>query len=102
MVRHALPALCLLASLAACTDGGSSGSDLGPPAELELRSCKTELSYRPGRAVDGVAVGGEWNGFRPEEAPLVGPDPTGLYRAELELPKGVYGYKLVVTSGGAV
>ncbi len=97
--RLALLALSCLAS--ACGEGGAAtdlGTD-GPTGKLELRSCQTKLSYKPAGAVTSVAVGGEWNAFRPEQTKLSGPDATGTYSRAVDLPVGVHAYKIVTYAG---
>ncbi len=93
----------LLASPTGCGDGSSSsdlGSD-GGSGKLALRSCQTTISFKPDHAVSGVGVGGEWNAFRPDQTKLTGPDTGGTYSATLDLPKGVYAYKIVTYAGAA-
>jgi neopullulanase len=101
-VRRAAALVALLSwGLVACADGDGGPDDLGSSDGLVRRSCRTTLVYRPGRALSGVGVAGEWNGFRPADTPMSGPDSTGGYSAELDLPAGVYAYKLVVTENGS-
>lgn len=83
-----------------CGKGSGESADLGVTSSLERTSCTTELLFKPGHAVTSVAVAGDWNGFRPLETPMSGPDASGAYRVALELPKGVYAYKIVVTDRG--
>src|SRR5262245_31669126 len=69
----------------AAADGGG-----GPP----VRSCQTAFRYQATAAK--VAVGGEWNRFDPTQTPMHGPDHSGAWTAEVQLPPGSYAYKLVV------
>lgn len=72
-------------------------ADLGPdePVDPPARSCATVFSYDPRHgAADTVAIGGEFNDFTPSATPMsVGED--GIFRAEVDLEPGDYGYKVV-------
>jgi len=80
-------------------DGGNSetsGETTPPvdaPSTIPKRSCKTVFEYAPGTSAS-VEVAGEWDNFVGRTA-LVDSG-GGKYRVETELPKGDYGYKLVV------
>jgi len=63
------------------------------PSTIPKRSCKTVFEYAPGTSTT-VEVAGEWDSFM-GRTPMTDAG-GGKYRAELELPKGDYGYKLVV------
>ncbi len=87
------------------TDGGAEGSvgpgddgGVGPTVTPEAVSCKTSFTYTPpvGRIVHTVAVTGEWNGFDKTGVPLVGPAADGSFHADVEIPAGVVGYKLLL------
>ena len=71
--------------------------DLGPdePADPAPRSCATVFEYDPRHGgAQEVSVGGEFNGFDAEANPMQrGED--GIFRAELEIAAGDYGYKIV-------
>lgn len=62
------------------------------PSTIPTHSCKTVFELSPGASTT-VEVAGEWDGFK--KSPLTDGG-SGKYRAELDLPKGDYGYKLVV------
>lgn len=60
------------------------------------RSCRTVFTLNLGRPARTVAVGGEWNRFSTTASPLAPMGATGVFRGELDLPPGDYGYKFVV------
>ncbi len=70
-------------------DGGSAGA-------IPVRNCRTVFSYTLGRPARSVSVAGEWNSFSATANPLTDANNSGVFRAELDLPPGDYGYKIVV------
>lgn len=79
------------ADVVAVVNDVPTGADGGVP----VRDCRTSFTFRLGRSARAVAVAGEWNRFSPTASPLTERG-TGVYGAELELPAGDYGYKIVV------
>jgi neopullulanase len=86
---------------AALTAAAGCGADLlGPPdggggdAGVPVRACTTHFRYAGG--AQSVALGGEWNKFDPAQTPMHGPDASGAFTADVALPPGAYGYKIVV------
>ncbi|MBL8603643.1 MAG: glycosyl hydrolase [Myxococcales bacterium] len=84
-------------------DGGAMPSDVqrpvgdtGPAGPMPVRSCRTVFTYNLGRSARSVAVAGEWNQFSPTATPMNDSGNTGVYRAEVDLAAGDYGYKFVV------
>lgn len=74
-------------------DGGSETTpDPDAPASVPKRSCKTTFEYNS-TASTTVEVAGEWDGFK-TKTPLI--SASSKYRAELPLPMGDYGYKLII------
>ena len=76
-----------------------------PPADVPVmvldggavvRSCRTSFSLNLGRPARSVSVAGEWNSFSTTANPLTPMGATGVFRVELDLPAGDYGYKFVV------
>jgi glycosidase len=61
-----------------------------------VRSCRTSFSLNLGRPARSVSVAGEWNSFSTSANPLTPMGATGVFRVELDLPAGDYGYKFVV------
>jgi glycosidase len=61
-----------------------------------VRSCRTSFSLNLGRPARSVSVAGEWNRFSTTANPLAPVGSTGIFRVELDLPAGDYGYKFVV------
>lgn len=89
----------------ACASGGLFGDDDGgdddvPPAEVTdpVRSCSTTFSFHATEAVEGVAVGGDWDW----DAPVAMASEGGAYSVDLELTPGLHAYKIVVTRPGGV
>ena len=88
--------VCLLCTLflamssAAC-DGGDGGGD--DPA---VTTCATSFAFRPTVSASSVYVAGQWNGFDRSAHRLAGPDATGTYAAELQLPAGEWGYFFLI------
>lgn len=80
-------------------DLGDTGSGEGPCAPLAAPSadatCPVSIRYIPTRAIKSVAIAGEWNGWSTSAQTLTGPDGSGAYTLNLQLPPGVHGYKLV-------
>lgn len=70
--------------------GAETTPDPDAPTMVPLRSCKTVFEYNA-TASTAIEVAGEWDGFK-TRTPLTGGKP----RVELDLPKGDYGYKLIV------
>lgn len=68
-----------------------SAADGGIP----VRDCRTRFTYRLGRSARAVAVAGEWNSFSPTANPMT-EQGAGTYVADLAIPPGDYGYKIVV------
>ena len=85
-------------------DGGDAGPgtdagprpDAGPPPDVE---CEVTVSYAPPAGTTSVHLAGTFNGWSPTDTPLVD-DGTGTWTATVELPPGVYPYKLVQVAGG--
>lgn len=76
--------------------GLDSGADTpipDAPSEVPKRSCKTTFEHAPGTSAT-VEVAGEWDGFKAKTA--LTDTGGGKYRVEMDLPKGDYGYKLIV------
>lgn len=69
-----------------------------PPATTDggVRSCRTVFTYNLGRPARSVAVAGEWNSFSPTANPMTDNGGNGVFRVELTLPPGNYGYKFVI------
>ncbi len=67
-----------------------------PPLNKDDGNCPVQVTYLPPRAVQSVAVAGEWNGFSATAQPLSGPDGAGNYTIALRLPPGTHAYKLVL------
>ncbi|MDB4930492.1 MAG: hypothetical protein JWM10_2976, partial [Myxococcaceae bacterium] len=61
-----------------------------------VRSCRTAFALNVGRPARSVSVAGEWNSFSTTANPLTPVGSTGVFRGELDLPAGDYGYKFVV------
>jgi len=61
-----------------------------------VRSCRTSFTLNLGRPARSVSVAGEWNRFSTTANPLTPVGSTGIFRAELDIPPGDYGYKFVV------
>jgi neopullulanase len=72
--------------------GAETTPDPDAPSMVPLRSCRTVFEYAS-TASTSVEVAGEWDGFK-TKTPLVAA--AGKYRAELDLPKGDYAYKLII------
>lgn len=95
-----LGVLALLACKPPYHQGGGGDDDSGDPdAPVDdaapIRSCASALAFHAGPDVTAVAVAGEWDWSA--RTPLADPDADGTYTGELELPAGLYAYKLVVT-----
>ncbi|MBI2388418.1 MAG: glycosyl hydrolase [Deltaproteobacteria bacterium] len=63
------------------------------PSSVPTRSCKTTFELAPGASSTTIEIAGEWDGFKKAAMTDAG---SGKWRAELDLPKGDYGYKFVV------
>lgn len=75
-------------------DGGSETTPTpDAPSEVPKRSCKTVFEHSPGTSA-AVEIAGEWDGFKGKTALI--DTGGGKYRVEMDLPKGDYGYKLVI------
>lgn len=75
----------------------SASVDTAPTADASTaRACRVTFSLNLGRPARTVAVGGEWNRFSTTANALTPMGATGVFRAEIELPPGDYGYKFVV------
>jgi glycosidase len=96
VIRPALLATAL--ALTACTDDAPPMGDAAPPPgdATPPRSCRTTFTFMLGRPARAVAIGGEWNGFSATATPMTDTGTTGVYRAEVALPPGDYGYKFVI------
>ena len=64
-------------------------------AAPEVRSCATHFSFHSDTQLTLVAVAGEWNKFDPTMGAMTGPDAHGNWTADITLPVGAYGYKIV-------
>jgi glycosidase len=84
-------------ALAACTEEGATMGDAATVGDVAAaRSCRTTFTLALGRPARSVVVAGEWNGFSTTASPMSAEGTSGVYRAELQLPPGDYGYKFVV------
>lgn len=89
-------------------DGASppSGSDGGAPSDAApnpvgdgaVGQCFTTFTFvpPPGTTVSTLSVTGEWNNWANPGETMTGPDPSGAYRANVALPVGMIGYKLIL------
>ncbi len=80
-----------------CADETASG-DAGAgdaTADAAPRTCTTTFTFNLGRQARAVSIGGEWNGFSPTATPMTDMG-GGVYRAEVNLAPGDYGYKFVI------
>lgn len=79
------------------------GPDLpDQPTDPPPRDCRTTFLYdanRHGGGFSSLSVAGEFNDFTPNQAALTDEDGDGIWTAQVELPAGDYGYKLVKNSG---
>ncbi len=80
--------------IAAC-GGGSGGDKPGPGPGTETR-CPATFQYRPTQSANSVYVVGGWNDFDRAAHAMSGPDATGTYAAELQIPAGEWGYFFLV------
>ncbi len=90
-------------------------SKLGKPVVLELvetepvevldsvrrlfgcrATAKGALFVQPATIGSRVQIAGEFNGWRPERAPMVRNEGLGVFELRLDLPPGAYRYRLVV------
>ncbi len=98
---RALRFVTVLSLLAACSDDTPSGSldasadGAALDASTPARSCATVFTLNLGRPARAVAVAGEWNAFSATATPMVDAG-GGVFRAEVNLAPGDYGYKFVV------
>lgn len=70
---------------------GTGGDDAGPPPGLV---CPVTLTFTPAGVAQNVKIAGEWHGFDLATATAM-TNNGGTYSATLELPPGVWAYKIV-------
>jgi glycosidase len=97
-LRLALAATLLLACKPPYLHGG--GDDNGTPDgsaddATPVRSCTSTFSFRPDPGTTAVAIAGEWDWST--RTALTDDDHDGTFTGQLELPAGLYAYKIVVT-----
>lgn len=76
----------------ACGNGEGNGGDDPDP---ETR-CSAAFQYRPTQSANSVHVVGEWNDFDRAAHAMAGPDASGTFSVELQLPAGEWGYFFLV------
>ncbi len=93
---RALRFIAVLSLLAGCTEDTTAPTDASTDGSLDastpVRSCATVFSLNLGRPARAVAVAGEWNAFSATATPMTDTG-GGVFRAEVNLPPGNYGYK---------
>src|SRR5688500_10519385 len=91
----------LVVGLVACRPpylgGDDDGTDPDAPTDdtVPLRSCTTPVSFRTDATVIAADVAGQWDWSA--RTPLADADHDGTFTGELDLPPGLWAYKLVVT-----
>jgi neopullulanase len=77
-------------------DASSDGSYVD--AGVSTAPCSTTFRFvpPPGTLANAVSVSGEWNSFVDPGAPMLGPDASGAFTAQVELTPGLYAYKFIV------
>jgi glycosidase len=65
---------------------------------VSTQPCMTNFRYvpPPGSLPHAVSVSGEWNGFASPGVVMSGPDATGGFSAQVQLPPGLVAYKFIV------
>ncbi len=93
---RALRFVTVLSLLAGCSDDTPTNAlDASTDGAAPTQSCATTFSLNLGRPARAVAVAGEWNGFSPTATPMADVG-GGVFRAEVNLAPGDYGYKFVI------
>jgi glycosidase len=84
------------------TDAGDTTDvepDTTPTAGGPVRSCTTEVRYRPLAGATSVWIAGSFNGWSPTATPMADTDGDGVYTVSLDLDAGEYPYKHVYRIG---
>ncbi len=85
-------------------DTGAAPVDVGVAADTPapadvvrpVRRCTTSFALDVGRPARSASVAGEWNSFSATANPMMQQGTTGIFRLDVAIPPGDYGYKYVV------
>jgi neopullulanase len=81
---------------------GDLGLDVGPNLDvtqdgaIPVRSCRTSFVLNLGRSARSISVAGEWNAFSTTATPMNDTNGNGVFRTEVNIAPGDYGYKFVI------
>ncbi|HEX7604789.1 MAG TPA: alpha-amylase family glycosyl hydrolase, partial [Polyangiaceae bacterium] len=80
------------------TDASADVAVDAPPENVDGGTCTTTFRYVPpsGSLPKTVALAGEWNAFASPGTAMTGPDGNGAWTAQIPLPIGLVGYKLLL------
>ncbi|QDS97393.1 redoxin domain-containing protein [Adhaeretor mobilis] len=68
----------------------------GPQTEkLPSGNYLVTFTYLPSKSVETVHLGGDFNGWKPEDIAMQGPDEEGRFAIQQELPAGTHEYKFI-------
>jgi glycosidase len=85
-------------SSSSSTSGGLGGG--GGTGGQGPVSCPATFTFAPTDAVSNVRVAGEWQGFDPASAPVLSGPSAGVYSTTIDLPPGLWAYKIVYQDAG--
>ena len=85
------------ALLTACGENNNGSHDPGEGNGGDQTTlCPASFQYRPQTRANSVYVVGSWNGFERTAHAMSGPDATGTWSAEPQIPAGEWGYFFLV------
>ncbi len=64
--------------------------------QVSEKRVPVHFTFHPQKPAHSVSVVGDFNDWKPDATPMVCPDSSGMWHADLELPYGVYEYRFLV------